>query len=96
MNKFFLNLFFGSFFKSLPLSDVNMNALMNSNSTSAGVDINYWNMKLALCCAISQLIIYLAAISRLQIYKIIIANFFFLLIWSLNYGLVTYLFYSSS
>lgn len=97
LTKFWLNLFTGVFFKaqSLPVSYLGVTIAMTSNNGS-GVDINYWNIKLCLCCAISQLIIYFATISRLQIYKIIVSNLFFLIIWSLNYALVTCMFTTSS
>lgn len=52
-------------------------------------------MRVALISAISQLIIYVAAIGHIQIYKVVIANLFFITAWTLNYALVTH-FYSVS
>lgn len=69
--------------------------MLTSNNGST-VNINYWNMKLMLCCVISQLLIHFAAIGRLQIYKIVLSNIFFLIVWTLNFGLVSYIFSTST
>ena len=47
-------------------------------------------------CAISQLLMYFAVLSRIQIYKVIISNLFFTFGWSLNFAIVTNLYSNSS
>ena len=95
--KFWINLFTGTFFDNagLPISNSGITIAMTSNNVS-GVDINYWNIKLSLSCAISQLIIYFATISKLQIYKVVVSSLFFLLNWTLNFALVLSLFTTST
>lgn len=49
-------------------------------------------MRLAMNCAISQLLMYFVAVGRIQVYKVMITNFAFILMWSLNFSLVTNLY----
>lgn len=44
-------------------------------------------MKLSVCCAISQLLVYVAAIGRMQVYKTIVVSIIFTIFWNLNYFL---------
>jgi hypothetical protein len=93
--KFWLNLFNKGFGSEFDTGNQYLTILYTSN-TGSSVSINYWNMRLSLTCAISQLLIYFAATGRIQIYKIMIANFCFILIWTLNYGIVIFFIYSSA
>jgi len=43
-------------------------------------------------CTISQLLMYFAIMGRIQTYKVIVANLFFIFAWTLNYAIVTYLY----
>ena len=51
------------------------------------ISINYGSLKLSLTCAISQLLIYLSIIGRMQIYKIVFSSLIFIFMWNLNYFL---------
>jgi hypothetical protein len=47
-------------------------------------------MRVALISAISQLIIYVGVIGHIQIYKVAIANLFFMIAWTLNYAIIVH------
>ena len=49
-------------------------------------------MRVAMQCAISQLLMYFAILCRIQVYKVIIANLFFIVAWTLNFAIVTNLY----
>jgi hypothetical protein len=92
--KFWINLFNNGFIYNL---DTTISALVIEFTANDGlsVGINYWNMKVAMQCAISQLLMYFAIIGRIQTYKVMVANIFFVFAWTLNYAIVTYLYKSS-
>lgn len=87
--KFWITLFNNGFNYDFNTSNSTVTVLYTSNN-GANISINYSNMRLALSCAISQLLIYFAAIGRIQIYKVMISNFFFILVWTLNYAIVAF------
>jgi hypothetical protein len=53
-------------------------------------------MRVAMCSSIAQLTIYFAVIGRIQIYKVATANIFYLIMWTLNYAIVTHFYQISS
>lgn len=89
LQKFWLNIFLNGFNTTLKSSSSNLQVLFNSNAIS-NVSINYSNIKLSVCCAISQLIIHVSVIGRMQIYKTIVISFIFIILWNVNYFLCIY------
>lgn len=63
------------------------NLLLFSNIQGVIISVNYSNMKLSISCAISQLLLYLSVIGRMQIYKTIFSSFIFIITWNINYFL---------
>lgn len=51
---------------------------------------NLYTLKLSLASAVSQLIVYVACIGRVQLYKVLLSNCFYQVVWSLNYALIAY------
>lgn len=86
LQKLWLNIFLNGFNGGLSSSVASYAVLFSSNNPS-NVSVNYSNLKLSICCAISQLLLYVAVIGRMQVYKTILISFFFIFCWNLNYAL---------
>jgi hypothetical protein len=86
LQKLWLNIFLNGFNNGLSTSVASYALLFTSNSNS-NVSVNYSNIKLSICCAISQLLLYVAVIGRMQIYKTILTSFIFIICWNVNYAL---------
>ena len=86
LQKFWLNIFIGNFGSITTSTNVNAQVIIKSNE-SINISINFINLKLALCCAISQLIIYLSVRGKVQLYKTLMTSLVFIIIWNLNYFL---------
>lgn len=86
LQKLWLNIFLNGFNDGLNSPTAGFQVLFNSNSTS-NVSVNYSNIKLSICCAISQLLMHIAVIGRVQIYKSIFVSVVFIIFWNINYFL---------
>jgi hypothetical protein len=86
LQKLWLNIFLNGFKNGLDSPSPGYQILFNSNNLS-NVSVNYSNIKLSICCAISQLLMYVAAIGRIQVYKTIIVSIIFIVCWNINYFL---------
>lgn len=86
LQKLWLNIFLNGFNNGLNNTSPGYQVLFVSNNLT-NVSVNYSNIKLSICCAISQLLIYVAVIGRMQIYKTIVVSFLYVVFWNLNYFL---------
>lgn len=89
LQKLWLNIFLNGFNGGLGTSVASYAVLFGSNNSS-NVSVNYSSLKLSICCAISQLLLYIAVNGRMQVYKTILVSFFFILCWNINYALCIY------
>ena len=92
--KFWINLFNQGFNSNLNTTIASVVVLFTSND-GLSVSINFWNMKVAMLCSIAQLLMYFAILGRIQIYKVMVANIFFIFAWTLNYAIVTHMYTKS-
>lgn len=90
LQKFWMNIFIGNFDTSTTHPNLHAQVIIQSNNITKA-SVNYVNLKLALCCAISQLIIHISLIGKMQIYKTILTSIIFVAVWNLNYYLCLHL-----
>ena len=90
LQKLWLNIFLDGFNNGLNNISPGYQILFVSNNL-VNVSINYSNLKLSICCATSQLLLYVAVIGRIQTYNIIVLSFIYIVFWNLNYFLCVYL-----
>lgn len=87
--KLWLGIFFGTF--NGPFTNSNSsNTILYSSFQNSILQISYETIKLSICCAISQLLLYVGAASRIPVYRTIITSFIFILIWNFSFSICIY------
>ena len=85
-SKFWFNVFITDF-NGTTVNDGGPNRFHQSSFSGSDIEVDLYNLKVALANAISQLVVYLYIYGRVNILQVIIHSFVFNFLWNFNYFL---------